>query len=132
MTHYRKFHREGPGRLIRQSQRVSEKSVEHAIRTRAELNGFRTHKIDVMRGVKVSYRQGGIRNFSEGVPGQPDLIIVRKDWACYCECKAPDGALSPEQKIVHDVMRKSGFIVIVAFSETEFVSQMKDLGWHLR
>lgn len=70
----------------KRATRVSESSVESEIRTLLELHGWRTHKIDVMRGVTVEYATGGKsrgkRRFSEGAAGQPDLIAVRGEGAC--------------------------------------------------
>lgn len=104
-----------------------EKSVESEIRTMLELRGWRVHKIDVMRGVTVDYGDRGRRRFSEGTPGQPDLIAVRPwltkpypntvDQVLYIECKRPRGGkLSAAQIAAHAALRKDGFKVIVALS----------------
>ena len=108
-----------------------EKSVEKGIRDMAAYNGWRTHKIDVMKGVTVDYAElgGGKRKFTEGTPGQADLIMVRPRLAThahmkafpvalpmdcfYVELKRPKGGrYEAHQKIWADVTEKDGFVVL--------------------
>ena len=131
--------------------RVPEKSVESAIVTRLQLNGWMVHKIDAqsMVGRAITYVKNGkvsTRRYSDStaVVGQPDLIAVKplpwalrdeETWAMalYIETKAPKGGvLSPEQEACHAVLRKAGFVVLVPHSESEFEQQMKELGLELR
>lgn len=114
---------------------TKESSVESEIRTLLELNGWRTHKIDVMRGVTVDYGARGKRRFSEGTPGQPDLIAMRPSgfgWSVGCtvlyiECKRPRGGnLSKAQEAMHGVLREEGYPVIVARSWRDVVEQARD------
>ena len=105
----------------RKLSRVPESSVEKEIRTLAELNGWRTHKIDVMRGVTVEYKKKdgrtSKRKFSEGEVGQADLIMVRP-WAIYSydciyvECKTANGRYSKNQLAWAEVRRREGYVVI--------------------
>ena len=44
------------------------------------------------------------------------------------EMKAAKGRLSPEQRDLHEVMRREGWIVICAFGFEDAVSQLTDLG----
>lgn len=126
--------------------RVPEKSVEHAIITRLQTNGFSVHKLDTqsMAGRTITYEKNGkvsTRRYVDptAVVGQPDLIAV-KPWASadllyrvlYIETKAKDGKLSTEQKSCHAVMRKQGYVVLVPRSEQEFVDAMEELGVMLR
>lgn len=100
-----------------------ESSVEQEIRTMLELRGWRVHKIDVMRGVTVEYGSRGKRRFTEGFPGQPDMLAVRPDAAIYIECKRPKGGrLSTMQAAAHAVLRRDGFTVIVARCWEDVVS----------
>lgn len=112
--------------------RTAEKSIEAEIRTLAELYGWRTHKTDVFRGVEVRYPgKDGFRRFSEGVKGQPDLVMLPPGGALYVETKALDGKLSSDQEIFHAVLRKDGFEVIVPRSGKHFEELMAEIlpGW---
>lgn len=129
--------------------RIPEKSVESAIITRLQLNGWTVHKLDTqsMAGRTVEYDKGGkvsTRKYVDptAVEGQPDLIAVRS-WGrepqyrtmgniLYIECKAMDGKLTKMQEARHGRLRGDGFTVLVPYSESEFVSQMKELGVTLR
>lgn len=124
--------------------RIPEKSVEHAIITRLQTNGWMVHKLDTqsMAGRAITYEKNGkvsTRRYVDptAVVGQPDLIAVksypRDVYDCiYIETKAKDGKVSTEQKACHAVLRKQGYVVLVPRSEQEFVDAMEDLGVTLR
>lgn len=128
------------GRKVHKQPRITEASVESEIRTMLELNGWRVHKTDVMRGVTVDYGPKGKRRFSEGAAGQPDLLAVRCIWAAkalglsnmaeclYVECKAPGKSPEPHQRAFHEVLRKEGFRVIVAQSWRQLVVDAELMG----
>lgn len=113
---------------------TKENSVEAEIRALLELNNWRVFKTDVMRGVTVDYGEKGTRKFTEGTPGQPDLLAVRASPAnvlgadsydvLFIETKRPvGGRLSTEQKTWHQIARRDGYIVIVARSWDELVAK---------
>lgn len=111
--------------------RVPESSLEHEIRTLAALKyRARVHKIDVMRGVQVQYEHNGklsTRRFSEGTPGQPDLVLLwPSPQVLYVECKAKDGRLAPHQRAFHDILRRDGFSVIVPRSWAEVEAWIRE------
>lgn len=114
--------------------RISEKSVESAIRTILELNGWRTHKLEVFAGIDVIYNHGGkssTRTYSEGDIGQADLIAVRpapRLALLYIENKAKDGKMSPEQKAWRAVREREGFTVVCPRSPEDCWEQMRAAG----
>lgn len=113
-------------------QREKEKSVESAIRTLAELYGWRVYKTDVFRGVEVRYPGSDkTRRFSEGTTGQPDLVMFPAGGGLHVETKALDGKLSAKQRIFHEVLRKDGYEVIVPRSLEHFKALMDEIlpGW---
>lgn len=123
--------------------RVPEKSIESAIITRLQTNGWRVHKLDTqsMAGRTITYEKGGkvsTRRYVDptAVVGQPDLIAVKpfegEAAVIYIETKAKDGKVSKEQFACHAVLSKEGHVVLVPRSETDFVEQMKKLGVTLR
>lgn len=133
--------------------RELEKSIEHAVITRLQTNGWTVHKLDTqsMKGRAITYEKNGkvsTRRYVDptAIVGQPDLIAVRA-WAgepkwkgtrleiydvIYIEAKTIDGILSPAQKACHAVLRKAGYVVLVPRSEQEFVDAMAELGVTLR
>lgn len=117
----------------RRKRRVPEKSIQAEIVALLQLSGWRVHVIDVIRGRRVQYGDR-TRILNQGDVGQPDLIAVRHDalssrWAqahvfeaLYIETKAADGRLSPMQVAFHEVLRREGYVVIVARSWADVVA----------
>jgi len=129
--------------------RVSEKSIESAIITRLQTNGWRVHKLDTqsMAGRTITYEKGGkvsTRRYVDptAVVGQPDLIAVRAIGlyggeetiydVIYIETKAAKTLITKEQIACHAVLRKEGHVVLVPRSEADFEEQMWKLGVTLR
>lgn len=106
---------------------VPEKSAQSEIRTLLELNGFMTHHLEVFAGSSVDY-EGRTRRFTEGTPGQADLIAIRprKTYegypfthmgcplfdALYIEVKSSRGKSKKHQVAWQECKRKEGFLVL--------------------
>jgi hypothetical protein len=97
---------------------VPESSVQMEVRTLLELNGWKSHFLDVFRNVTVSYGDRGTRKFTEGTPGQADLIAVRPmdvigmAECLYIELKRKGKKSQPHQQAWAAVVRRDGFVVL--------------------
>ncbi len=134
-------------RTRRRRVRVPEKSIQAEIVTLLQLAGWRVHVIDVIRGRHVQYGNR-TRILNQGDIGQPDLLAVRMEAyvvdcdtvpssgtvhaadkivgalgrVLYIETKAADGRLSPIQTAFHEVLRREGYVVVVARSWADVVA----------
>ena len=69
------------------------------------------------------------RRFSTGVPsGFPDVIVLTNNGQIiFVECKAKYGRLRPDQKTLHDELRKRKFAVLVPKNLEHFISELKEV-----
>ena len=52
--------------------------------------------------------------------GMPDLVIFAKSKCFFIEMKASKGVLSENQKVIHEILQKLGFMVYICRSFDEF------------
>ena len=73
----------------------------------------------------------GERVVDAGPPkGFPDLeLLDNNGHMILCECKAKYGRVREDQKRIHDILRKRGFIVIVPKSLESFIKEIESYEW---
>lgn len=113
-----------------------ERSIQSEIRTLLELNGFVTHHLEVFAAAAVDYK-GRTRRFTEGTPGQADLIAVRPfsggvvglTQTLYIEVKRKGSRSKKHQECWQAVRRREGFAVLAdCRSWSDVVTQARSLG----
>lgn len=121
---------------------VPEKSVQNEIRSLLEHYGWMTHHLEVFSSAVVDY-DGRKRRFTEGTPGQADLIAVRPApvthqsplcrarlcEALYIEVKRRGSKSKKHQVAWQEVRRRDGFIVLSdCRSWADVVGKAKEAG----
>ncbi len=126
---------------------TKERSVEREILDLLAYNGWLARKHDVIKNV-AEYGSGAKKRkrfIDIGSAGDPDIWAARpqgakwitdtKFWASdgfdflLIECKRPKGGkLSPAQTAAHAVLRKQGYVVIIARSWADVVKQSREAG----
>lgn len=59
--------------------------------------------------------------------GYPDIFAFKNGKTLFVEVKSENGKLSDVQKYRIDNLKNNGFVVIVAYSVSEFISEYKEL-----
>jgi hypothetical protein len=74
-------------------------------------------------------KYGAARDKALGVaPGYPDLIWPRsRGRTVWIECKTPTGELSPQQIMVHGVLRRMGHVVLTGYGDADLIRQVDDI-----
>lgn len=110
---------------------MKSEALEHDIQQKIRIWCGEHNLLAIRINVGTFRAQNSERRIKTGPPtGWPDLMLFDgHGHTVFCECKAQYGRLRPEQKTVHEELRKRGFMVIVPRSLDEFVEEISGYEW---
>lgn len=136
-----------PPPVVRKSRRAEESAIQRQLVRWWDLNSWTRYSLSplvlfsIPNGSNGDAKRGSILK-AEGLRrGAPDLFLsIPREWrpsktectaardehGCYLELKTPTGRIAPEQESFHQILRRSGYRVVIVRSFDEGVAAINN------
>jgi hypothetical protein len=76
-------------------------------------------EVEKYMGDQIKRMNGLSYKFSSGESGVPDRIVIYKGHVFFVELKTKNGKISARQKLIHEIIKKTGGKVVVLYGKDE-------------